>query len=98
MGQRQVLEAKQKAKDMGVELKESEREAKLSRFGEDFSVGEVTGQMGDAMSNVQERIDANKAKIAVSNDMNRESLAEAKDDELQQQAKADAILAEFAKK
>ena len=98
MGQRQVLDAKQKAKEMGVELKESEREAKLSRFAEDFSVGGVTGQMGDAMSKMQERIDANKAKIAVSNDMNKESLAEAKDDELEQQAKADAILAEFAKK
>jgi phage shock protein A len=98
IGQRQVLDAKQKAKELGVALQESDREAKLSRFAEDFSVGDVTGSMGDAMSKLQERIDANKAKSEVANEMNKQSLAEAKDDELEQQAKADAILAEFGKK
>ena len=40
IGQRQVLEAKQKAKELGVELKESEREAHLSRFAENFHAGD----------------------------------------------------------
>ena len=98
LGQKQVLAAKQKAKEAGVELQESEREARLSRFAETFNVGEASGPMGDALSKVQEKIDLNKAKIAVANDMSQESLAEAKDDEMEQQAKADAILAEFGKK
>jgi phage shock protein A len=98
IGQRQVLEAKQKAKDLGVELKESEREAHLSQFAEDFHAGAASGQFGDAMSKLQERIYANKAKAEVANDMNRQSLVEAETGEAEQQAKADAILAEFAKK
>jgi len=97
IGQRQVQEAKQKAKDAGIALQESEHEARLATFAEDFSVGEVAGQMGDAMSQLQDRIYANKAKTAVADDMHQQSTADAKNEASEQQAKAEAILAEFKK-
>ena len=97
IGQRQVLEAKQKARDLGLAAQESEREAKLSRFAEDIG-GETADRMRGAMSKLQETIDVNKAKTAVSDDLNQPSLAEAKEHAAAEQAKAAAILAEFAKK
>lgn len=95
--ERQVLEAKRNAKELGLELQESEREAKLSGLAENINV-DAAGPIGDAMSKMQDRIFTAKAKTAVANDLNQESLAKAKDDESERQAKADAILAEFAKK
>ena len=73
-------------------------EAKFSGLAENLNLGMQPAPLGDAMSKMQDRIFAAKAKTAVANDLNQESLAKAKDDELEQQAKADAILAEFAKK
>ncbi len=96
--QQQVSDARQKARELGLDLQESEHEAELAKFAENFSASTDSEPMGDAISKVQEKIDLNKAKAAVANDMNQQSLAEAKQKELEQQAKADAILAEFAKK
>jgi phage shock protein A len=98
IGQQQVLAAKQKAKEVGVELKESQREAELSEFADTFNVGDATSPVGDAISKMQERIYANKARTEVADEMKKHSLDEAKDNESEQQAKAEAILAEFAKK
>ncbi len=97
IAQRQVQEAKQKAKDLGIALQESEHEARLANFAEEFSVGEIGGQMGDAMSQLQERIYTNKAKTAVADDMHQQSPAGGQAEALEQQAKAEAILAEFKK-
>ena len=96
--QQQVSDARQKARELGLDLQESEHEAELAKFAENFNASTDAGPIGDAISKVQEKIDLNKAKAAVANDMNQQALAEAKQKESEQQAKADAILAEFAKK
>ena len=43
-GQRRVLEAKRKAKDLGLELKVSEREAKLAGLAEEFNASDAASR------------------------------------------------------
>ena len=93
-----IMETKQKARELGIEFQESQRKAHLSRFAEEFSSGDSAGRVDSAMSRLQEQIDLNKAKAAVANDLRETPSMESSEADVQRQATADAILAEFAEK
>ena len=99
-GQDRVIKAKQRAKDLQVQLNISERAAEMSKFAQSFSFDpdKLNEGLGRAEELIQQRIDQNTAKADVALDMGAGNAAQMKDDELQEHAEADAILERFKKK
>ena len=99
LGKRKVRETREKARTLGVKLEMSEHQSQLAEFADNFNFDPNAMNQGLARAEelVQAKIDKNLAKSDVALDMSKQALAEAADDELERQAQADAILAEFKK-
>jgi phage shock protein A len=99
IGQKRVLEARRKASGLGVELEMSKREKEMASFAANFRFD--PNQLNEGMSRaeelIQQQIDTNRAAGDVARDMSKQSLAEARDDEVERQAQADSILEKFKK-
>lgn len=89
---KKVSEIKDKIKQYDAEIKMSRAEAELSELAMTFNF-DVTTDMGQIESILQDEIDTNRAKARVSADLSSEGLAE-----IQQEAAAEEVLAESALK
>lgn len=94
---RKVKELRQEAHELGIELEQSEREKEMNKDLQalqdlDTSFG---GDLAQARAAVKQKIAANRAVGDVAADLSQQGLAEAADEDLERQAKADDILARF---
>ena len=99
LGRKKVVEARQKAQRLGVELEMSKREKEMAAFANNFHFdpNELNQGMARAEELIQRQIDDNRAAGDVARDMSKAAVAEAADEELDRQAEADAILNRFKK-
>ena len=98
--QTKVSDARREARDLGLELEQSEREKELTTFARDFAKTnsvDLGGGLAEAREAVRQRIDQNRAAGDVALDLSRQGVAEASDDELERNQRADDILARFKK-
>lgn len=99
MGQKKVAEARRKSQQLGIQLEQSKREKEMAQFAGEFSPGgfDEDGSLARAEQLINQKIDGNRAAGDVANDLSRQGLAEAADDELERQAAAADVLARFKK-
>lgn len=98
--QKKVLDARREAKDLGLQLEESEREKELKTFATNFaksSAFEFSDSLAEAKESIRQKIDQNRAVGDVALDLSRQGVAEASDEELERDQRAEDILARFKK-
>ena len=97
-GQDQLIATRQKAKDLGIQLEQSEAEKKMSQFTAELAgMGQHLDGLSDIESKVQAKIDKNRAAVDVVAQTSGAALAEIDMQHAEADARADAILAKFAK-
>jgi phage shock protein A len=95
---KQIDNAKQRAREKGRELAQSERSKKLSEFAANFDPNSFLNNISEAEDEVDRQIDDNLGAGDVDRAMNSEKFKRLKDEELVRQQKAKDILARFSKK
>lgn len=94
--ERNINEARQDARNLGVQLQQSQAEKEMASFAQEFSgVSRNLDDLGDLKTKVQAKIDANRAAVDVAADTGQDVMAEIEANERDRQAKADDILARF---
>lgn len=98
--QKKVLDARREAKDLGLQLEESEREKELKTFTTNFTNSnafEFSDSLEEAKEAIRQKIDRNRAVGDVALDLSRQGVAESADDDLERDQRAEDILARFKK-
>jgi phage shock protein A len=97
IGQRRVLEAREKAMRLGLELEQSKREKEMAQFAREFSFDPdgLNTDLARAEELIYRKIDANRAVRAVVADMSKLIPAEAVDEDIERNAAAKEILKRF---
>ena len=101
INQNKVLDARREAKELGLELEKSEREKELTTFARDFNASnslDFGGNLAEAREAVKQKIDQNRSAGDVALDLSRQGVAEAADEELERNQRAEDILARFKQK
>jgi phage shock protein A len=99
IGQKRVLEAREKARLLGLELEHSKREKEMARFARGFSFdpNELHSDLARAEELIYQKIDANRAVGQVAEDLARPLPAESLDEDKVRNAAASKILERFTK-
>jgi phage shock protein A len=99
IGQQRVLEARQKATLLGLELEQSKREKEMARFARGFSFdpNELHTDIVRAEELIYQKIDANRAVGRVAEDLAKPLLGGSVDEETERQAAASKILERFTR-
>jgi phage shock protein A len=95
--ERQIAQARQDAKDLGAQLQQSEAEKNLHQMSAALKDKLSVGDLSEARQRVKDQINANRGASRAAQDLNRVSLAEEEDEDLVQDAAAEAVLARFKK-
>lgn len=91
---KKVTEIKEKIKQYDAEIKMSRAEAELADLATSFNF-DVTTDLGQIESILQDEIDTNRAKARVAADLSEEGLAEIKQEEAAEGVLAESALKEF---
>ena len=95
-GQQAILDARQEAKQMGVQLEQSQAEKEMSQFTSELAgMGTHLDGLNDLKSKVQAKIDQNRAAVDVVAQTSGAANMEIDMQEAERNARADAILARF---
>ena len=95
-GQQTILDARQEAKQMGVQLEQSKAEKEMSQFTNELAgMGTHLDGLGDLKSKLQAKIDENRAAVDVVAQTSGAANMEIDMQEAERNARADAILARF---
>ena len=98
-GQNNILACRQKAKDMGIQLQQSEAEKKMSQFTAELAgMSTHLDGLSDIEAKVQAKIDHNRAAVDVVAQTSGAAMQEIDMQEAERNARADAILARFDNK
>lgn len=95
-GQTQVEEARKEARELGMELEQSQREKEMNQFANSFNPNGFMGDEGglkDARDKLKQQIDDNRGSGDADAALNVSRTNEAKDRELDRKARAAEILA-----
>ena len=97
-GKEQVEQARKEARELGMQLEQSQREKEMNEFAASFSPNNVFGDnsLAEARDALQRQIDENQGAGDADAALNQRAAREAKDRELDRKAKAQAILARRA--
>lgn len=98
-GKRQVEQARQECRELGMELEHSKREREMNEFAAGFDPNSFMGDnsLADAREQLQKQIDENRGMGDADAALNKQRAAEAKDRELERQARAADVLKRFQK-
>lgn len=94
-GKEQVEQARKEARELGMQLEQSQREKEMNEFAASFSPNNVFGDnsLAEAREALQRQIDENQGAGDADAALNQKAAREAADRQLDRKAKAQAILA-----
>lgn len=98
-GRRLVEEARKEARELGLELEQSEQEKEMNEFANQFDPTSFAADdsYNEAREAVKRKIDQNRGMADADAAINKQRANEAKDRDLERQAKAKEILSRFDK-
>jgi hypothetical protein len=96
--EREINNARKDAADLGFQLEQSEAEKNLYQMTAALKDQLNLGELATARNRVKDQINANKGATKAARDLSRQSRAEEEDEELEQNAAAEAVLARFKSK
>jgi phage shock protein A len=96
----QINAAQARARNLGVELKQSETNAKIARIGAKFNVNTtgLSNAVSEAEAETRRQIDRNNAVSQVQTDLGLDGLKEAEEEDRLRRAEAASALEDYRKK